>query len=837
MPSRASLSRAASWVWLASLVSCAAALVLLSPIQCDAADNPLHVSVQKMADHVEITVIGRDPISCSRRQGVTFLALDVRGFAYPRAGRVKVLSGDIWQVRYGPFSANPQTVRVVVSTGSRRPYTTWFSEDKRRMVVKVYKRGYTPSGSSEDLATQSSPPDPGLSIMPASMVTGEQPVPSANPLQLAPSRSSAPRAKEAPVTVQPMANARGCDVAAQPERQPAPVRTASLSGGAPLTAAPETRVRGNSPAAARGATTEAIRKPLASGSRVVPEMPDAKLDAASEEPTKPTAPPRAASSQPDERSPRTAGDILKRSLQARVPVPPRRSPGLEQSHETSDERRNINLGFVSADINDVLTTLSKASKKNIVCGKDVSGQVTVQLENVSFPEALDYVTKLSGYRYAKSGDTYFVGTTAGLGSLLGRDERIVGTRTEVLALKVADVDEVAKAIATQVPDVKCSVGSYSAAGDEKKVRLAKVLMLSGPSDDVDVAKEIVAKVETSLSESRESDTTEVYRIKYSSPSSLLEMVSKLYPAVTATPGPSDGFELRAPVGTPIGSQSSMGSSQTGQPAGGEGEKDKIKTNMLVLSGPASDVKAALATLEQVDSKPSQILIEAKVTDLRVTLQKRLGLQWNWSSFGLVQRTGALDAVQNPVQVAGTFTHTPVTIKSVLDAFIENGDANLLANPRVAAVEGKPAEIFIGDEIRYVINVQQTVQGQNITTETATVGIQLRVIADVSPDGYITLNLHPEVSVVSDYIRIGTGAGGTDIVLPQIARRYTDSVIRVKNGETVVIGGLIRDQDLQTMRKVPFLGDIPFFGELFKRREKNKEHSEIVVFITCSIVED
>ena len=139
--------------------------------------------------------------------------------------------------------------------------------------------------------------------------------------------------------------------------------------------------------------------------------------------------------------------------------------------------------------------------------------------------------------------------------------------------------------------------------------------------------------------------------------------------------------------------------------------------------------------------------------------------------------------------------------------------------------------FVGDEITYIVRVETTPTGQNIQTENKLVGVQIRVAGEVSPDGYITLILHPEVSI----LKLESTTAG--ITLPTVARRFTDHSIRVKSGETFVIGGLIRNDEIKDMTKVPLLGDIPFFGRLFQHENRTKERTEVVMFITASVVPD
>src|SRR5207253_4526012 len=140
---------------------------------------------------------------------------------------------------------------------------------------------------------------------------------------------------------------------------------------------------------------------------------------------------------------------------------------------------------------------------------------------------------------------------------------------------------------------------------------------------------------------------------------------------------------------------------------------------------------------------------------------------------------------------GAILRSPYTVSASLDALETKGRARTLARPNLSALDGQPAVVFIGDQIKYVLSIQQTQQGQSIQTETATVGITLRVTGKTSPDGYITLNIHPEVSAITSFLTAGTSG----IQLPQISTRFVDTTVRVKSGETIAIGGLIQEQDV------------------------------------------
>ena len=167
----------------------------------------------------------------------------------------------------------------------------------------------------------------------------------------------------------------------------------------------------------------------------------------------------------------------------------------------------------------------------------------------------------------------------------------------------------------------------------------------------------------------------------------------------------------------------------------------------------------------------------------------------------------------------------------LNALFTNGDARLLSSPNISALDGQPAAVFIGDSITYVSSVTTGPTGQNITTATVNAGIKLLVTGKVNNDGYVTMNIHPEVSTPTFKPSIG-GA-----VLPDISTREATTTLRVKDGDTIAIGGLISDQDIKNVSKVPFLGDLPFFGQLFRDSQTSHARNEIVIFVKVSIQKD
>lgn len=516
-------------------------------------------------------------------------------------------------------------------------------------------------------------------------------------------------------------------------------------------------------------------------------------------------------------------DVVPRPVEvARIAEPPAVGP-----------QKNISLDFIAADINDVLKALAVQTGSNIVSSSEVKGDVTVSLNKVGLEEALDYVTKLSGFSYAKSGETYVVGSARGVGNVTGNPADS-GIKTDAIAIRFADVKELSKMLEQMVPGLKTSVGEKPE-GAEGAPKGPTVLAFTGPADILATARQIAQNVEASFEADLAGRTIKTYEIKYARATELAQSVSELMPQVSIGFGPSEGFDLKGPGAVTL--TQNLGAS-VADPV--QNAPIAPRPKVLLVSGNPSDVDRAIQLLGSLDVRAPQIKIEAKVTDVSLNAQKNLGITWEWSTLGWTQATKSVDVMGVEQSVESVFHHLPASVNATINAMIAKGDANLLANPSIVALEGKPATFFVGDEFKYIIGIQNTPTGQNITTETANVGIQLRIVGAVSPDGEITLHLHPEVSVISDLIKIGTGggtAGTTEIVLPQITRRFTDSVVRVKDGETLVIGGLIRENEINNLKKIPILGDLPILGGLFRNNDRQKTRSEIVIFLTASLIRE
>jgi general secretion pathway protein D len=178
----------------------------------------------------------------------------------------------------------------------------------------------------------------------------------------------------------------------------------------------------------------------------------------------------------------------------------------------------------------------------------------------------------------------------------------------------------------------------------------------------------------------------------------------------------------------------------------------------------------------------------------------------------------------------TATLTGDELSATLNAFAEDGRLKVLATPRILVLDNQSATISIGKDVPRVTNTTVNQQGNTVNTvQYRTVGILLDVTPHINFDGLVTMTVHPEISdraPESESVQITEG-----VTSPTFNVNYADTVVAARNGQTVVIGGLIREQEEETVEKIPLLGDIPIIGAAFSNTVKAKTRRELMIFLT------
>lgn len=269
-------------------------------------------------------------------------------------------------------------------------------------------------------------------------------------------------------------------------------------------------------------------------------------------------------------------------------------------------------------------------------------------------------------------------------------------------------------------------------------------------------------------------------------------------------------------------------------------EDRLKvdeaTNSIVFSGSLSEADNIRRTLEELDIPYRQISLEAQVVSINKTAGRNLGIDWKWS--GLPAKTeydtstsSKETTVTREYPGVITFGRTPegrpyeFTFQATLSALITKGDAKLLAKPNITTIDGKEANILIGDRIPVL--VEKTENGKTTNTiDYVEAGIRLKYTPRINADGLITAAVHTEVS---------TPTLVTEMKAYRISTREAETNVRMKDGETMVIGGLINTEESGGKNRIPGLADLPILGKLFESSSKTKTETEVMIFLTARIV--
>lgn len=455
-----------------------------------------------------------------------------------------------------------------------------------------------------------------------------------------------------------------------------------------------------------------------------------------------------------------------------------------------------------APVREVLTLLGRAANVNVAFAEEGAGgegeegaaassTITLDIENESVDDVFNYVLRLSGMQANRVGQTIFVGKT-----LPGdAQNRIVRT---------------------------IRLNQMKATGKYTRSNLLTTLAETG------------GNITPSSGDSESSTTAETGIIREHSLEETIESLG--------------AKELLESYGANGGSSSEANVGSSTLLNGLEIVADG-RTNTVTLIGTPKKVETATALLTRLDVRQRQVAINVKFIDVNLLKGKNsnadlqfrandsVGIRIQDGGLGAVFGTGNALANQNIVTLTQTFLGNLFTS-------ITNEDAKILTNPTLLVQEGSAAQVNLTQQIFSGFVQRATSSGSTAgaTTDSTESGPQFQnagVILNVTVDriddnGFVTLSLSPEVSSVSGTF-IDPASNSEASLLQQ--RRVETGKLRLRDGQTLVLTGIIQDQDRVSISKVPILGDIPLLGRLFRRENNTKQRSELVVLVTPQIMDD
>jgi len=291
----------------------------------------------------------------------------------------------------------------------------------------------------------------------------------------------------------------------------------------------------------------------------------------------------------------------------------------------------------------------------------------------------------------------------------------------------------------------------------------------------------------------------------------------------------------------------------------------IDTNSLIIMAQPDDYSGIVKVIEQLDRRPLQVYVEAMIVEVSVDKAKDLGTKWRIAAeqngkpitiggFGKVDSSTMADIANglSGFSIGGlaNFFNFDVTLPdgtsstlstpglSVLFNLSDFHDVvNVLSTPQILTSDNQEAEIVVGDNVPFLSSLERatTTADQPVlqSIERKDVGVTLRIKPQISKGDFIKLDLYQEISSVTPTTQ-AAGVGAADIIT---SKRSAKTTVVVKDGQTIVIGGLIQDKIVKNETRVPVLSKIPLLGWLFKSTSETKEKTNLLVYLTPTIVRD
>lgn len=489
---------------------------------------------------------------------------------------------------------------------------------------------------------------------------------------------------------------------------------------------------------------------------------------------------------------------------------------------------NVTFDFKEADISNVLKIISYKSGVNIVTTPDVIGNISVRLTDVPWEMALDVILKTYGFGYQRQGNVILVTKLENVAKIAAEET----LQTDIITLKFLDAQDAQKIIIPLLsPRGRTSV-LY--ARGQKGWHFGTFKIGKGEVSSAALAKEAegAAKSET-VSFEKDAEGNTIMKKADFDPS--------------------------------------------------------VKSKVLVITDTISTLdRIRSQILPKIDIMPRQVLIETKIIEVNRNKLKDLGFDWGLGGSGAattntIQFTkanksgttqvgghggtigsGTSPSVFGP-STTGLLGYSPynagaelvfqkltgVKFEAVIHALEDDANTNTLSAPRIMTLDNQEASMLVGYHTPILASTVSA--GTDTTQSTVTqtldyyqeIGIRLNVVPQISEEGYINMIIHPSVTSSTSNVTATSTTGGTTpatststtTLYPIIDVREAQTQVLIKDGETVVIGGLLKDVKSKELIGIPFLMDLPWLGKFFRRETTDTQKIDLLIFITAKIVRE
>jgi len=511
--------------------------------------------------------------------------------------------------------------------------------------------------------------------------------------------------------------------------------------------------------------------------------------------------------------------------------------------ESEDSGPKFTLSARDVDIKTVLFAISSEIPQNVVIDPKIQRNITVDLKDVSLETALSSILDPLRLKYEIDDKTITIGAEE-LETRIFQLDYVISQRTGLSNLNSSSGNG-------RTGQTSANIGSSGAGGGTGSGRSTSTIR---STEVADIWNEVVSnlrKIVTSseLSEDEDQDSgqqsSSSASLGSSSGGSSGSAASGLLSSLSAVSGAGSLATSGASGGLTGGSTVN----QEDETAEGDPNKPFFTANKqagLIIVRDYPDVLLRVAEMLEVveGSVQRQVFIQAKIIEVTLKDDYRLGIDWSKVSPLTVASsdTGAgtiLGGLENAVFTGSspfTFGLANANFNVVVDALSEQGEVNVLSNPKIATLNNQRAVIKVGTEDVFFLpeTTAATTTSAAVTTftvESVTIGIVLDVVPQISSDGSIMMSINTSITEQNGTRTTPDGV----ISVPVLDVREASNVVLADNGQTIVLGGLMKTKQEDKDNTVPLLGEIPVIGRIFQYKNRSEEKSELVIMLTPQIM--
>ncbi|WP_372714526.1 type II secretion system protein GspD [Ilyobacter sp.] len=465
--------------------------------------------------------------------------------------------------------------------------------------------------------------------------------------------------------------------------------------------------------------------------------------------------------------------------------------GAGYNGEMIAQNQKVTVDYHGANLVNVLRTLSFSNDLNMVISDKISGTVTMSVKDAQLDDLLEAILRSNGYTYIQSGNLVEIMSLEDAKKMQESDRSI----SKVFSLKKVDASELSEDVKLLLKDGDTSIVNADTNSITVRAKKSELISVKKFLDERDgIKKEDAQK------------NVELIRVKHMTPQKAYEILGEI------------GYKITGDI-------------KYSESLGG----------LLVIAS-SEEADTLKSIMDKIDVPELQVVIEVRILEVQEGTGRDWGMSWGYNSNNLTESDssdgggGYLSGTDSYFDASNLSDGITLGLgllgtdqfSAVYRNIVEDSSTEILAKPVITTINGKKAKIELTEEVPYkeLEYVSDSGDATSTSYEFKNVGITMEVTPVITDDGMIKIEVTPEISEVTGY---------TDDGVPYVSSRKVETNVIVRNGQTLAIGGLIKDTQSITDSKDPFLSKIPILGYLFKNSSNSKSKTNLMIFITPKII--